>query len=58
MTYQELREYIGELQKGGFEVDHLKTDLYKKVAFPAGNLIMVLLGVPFAFSLVLLAVRT
>lgn len=51
MTYPELRAYIADLQKGGFEVDHLRTDLYKKIAFPAVNLIMVVLGVPFAFSM-------
>lgn len=50
MTYLELKKYIEELQKGGFEVDHLKTELYKKIAFPIVNLIMAILGIPFAFS--------
>ena len=50
MTYAELGTYIKRLQKGGFEVDHLKTDLYKKIAFPLVNFIMAILGIPFAFS--------
>ncbi len=50
MTYAELGAYIDELQKGGFEIDHLKTDLYKKIAFPLVNFIMAILGIPFAFS--------
>lgn len=51
MTYLELQGYIQELQRGGFEVDHLRTELYKKLAFPLVSLIMVVLGIPFAFSL-------
>ncbi len=51
MTYTELRQYIQELQKGGFEVDNLKTDLYKKLAFPVVSIIMAVLGIPFAFSM-------
>jgi LPS export ABC transporter permease LptG/LPS export ABC transporter permease LptF len=51
MTYVELREHIQGLQRAGFEVDQLKTELYKKVSFPVVNLIMTLLGVPFAFSM-------
>jgi len=51
MTYVELQAYIGELRKGGFEVDHLLTELYKKVSFPIVSLVMALLGVPFAFTI-------
>ncbi len=51
MTYLELEDYIRELQKSGFELDHLKTELYKKLAFPLVSFIMVLLGIPFAFSI-------
>ena len=51
MTYRELRAYIEDLQKGGLEVDHLKTELHKKVAMPMVNVIMAVLGVPFAFSM-------
>ncbi len=51
MTYVELSRYIQGLQKGGFEVDHLRTALYTKISFPLVPLIMALLGVPFAFTL-------
>lgn len=51
MTYGELKEYIASLQKAGFEVDQLRTELYKKLSFPVVNLIMTILGIPFAFSM-------
>ena len=51
MTYGELNQYILGLQQGGFEVDHLKTELNKKISFPVVSVIMSLLGIPFAFSL-------
>ena len=51
MTYLELEEYIQYLHQGGFEVDHLRTDLHKKMAFPLVSLIMVILGIPFSFSM-------
>jgi LPS export ABC transporter permease LptF/LPS export ABC transporter permease LptG len=51
MTYLELRDYISDLQVGGLDVDYLKTELYKKLSFPIVNVIMVVLGVPFALSM-------
>ncbi len=39
------------VQITGTEVDHLKTELNKKISFPVVSVIMSLLGVPFAFSL-------
>ncbi len=51
MTYAELKQYIADLQKAGFEVDQLRTELYKKFSFPVVNLIMTVLGIPFAFSM-------
>jgi len=51
MTYTELKQYIGNLQKAGFEVDQLRTELYRKLSFPVVNLIMTVLGIPFAFSM-------
>lgn len=50
MSYRELEAYIAGLQLGGFEVDHLRTELHKKISFPVVNLIMAFLGVPFALS--------
>ena len=51
MTYPELSRYIRDLQQGGFEVDHLKTDLYAKLSLPLVTPIMAILGIPFAFSM-------
>ncbi len=51
MTYSELRAYTQDLRKGGFEVDHLRTELHTKIALPVVNMIMAVLGVPFAFSM-------
>lgn len=51
MTYLELQQHIEELQKGGFEVDDLKTELYKKLSFPMVPLIMAFLGLPFALKI-------
>ena len=51
MTYPELSRYIRDLQQGGFEVDHLKTDLYTKISLPLVTPIMAILGIPFAFSM-------
>lgn len=51
MNYAELYGYIQQLQQGGFEVDQLKTELYKKIAFPLVNFVMVILGIPFAFTM-------
>ena len=51
MTYLELQDYIQGLQQGGFEVDHLRTELHKKLSFPVVSLIMSILGVPFSFTI-------
>ncbi|UCF39150.1 MAG: LPS export ABC transporter permease LptF [Acidobacteriota bacterium] len=51
MTYLELEHYITDLQTGGFEVDYLKTELYKKVSFPIVSLIMTAIGLPFALTM-------
>ena len=51
MTFSELEHYIQDLQLGGFEVDYLKTELYKKLAFPLVSIIMTLIGVPFSLTM-------
>ncbi len=50
MTYLELSQYLNTLQEAGLEVDHLRTDLHTKIAFPFVSLVMAILGVPFALS--------
>lgn len=51
MTYLELKSYVEDLQTGGFEVDYLKTELFKKVSFPLVSVVMVFLGLPFALTI-------
>jgi lipopolysaccharide export system permease protein len=50
MTYGELRDYIKELQSGGFNVVPNQVALQRKVAFPFVTLIMTLIAVPFAVT--------
>jgi LPS export ABC transporter permease LptF/LPS export ABC transporter permease LptG len=50
MSYEELRQYIHELQQSGFEVVRLKVQLHEKFAFPAVTLVMALLAIPFSVS--------
>ncbi|MBI3654520.1 MAG: LptF/LptG family permease [Acidobacteria bacterium] len=50
LTFAELRQKIGELSRAGFDVLDLKIALQSKIAFPLTCLIMVLVGLPFSFS--------
>jgi LPS export ABC transporter permease LptG/LPS export ABC transporter permease LptF len=51
MSYEELRNYIRDLQQSGFDVVRLKVALQKKIAFPLITLVMAILAVPFALSM-------
>jgi len=50
MNYSELRLYVADLQRSGFDVGRLTVDLYQKVSFPVVSFIMALIGVPFSFK--------
>lgn len=50
MTYQQLAEYIAELQKSGFDTVRLQVQYHKKFAVPVFAFIMALIAVPFAFA--------
>jgi LPS export ABC transporter permease LptG/LPS export ABC transporter permease LptF len=50
MNYEELRNYIHDLQQSGFDVVRLRVQLQKKLAFPLITLVMAVLAVPFALS--------
>jgi LPS export ABC transporter permease LptF/LPS export ABC transporter permease LptG len=50
MNYEELRNYIRDLQQSGFDVVRLRVQLQRKVAFPLITLVMAILAVPFALS--------
>lgn len=51
MRYGELRQYIRRIEERGFETVRFKVDLHYKISFPLASLIMVLIGIPFAFSM-------
>jgi LPS export ABC transporter permease LptF/LPS export ABC transporter permease LptG len=51
MNFLELRSYIDDLRKSGFDVVPLSVQLQRKLSFPPFLLIMALIGLPFAFSM-------
>jgi LPS export ABC transporter permease LptF/LPS export ABC transporter permease LptG len=51
MSYEELRQYIHDLQQSGFDVVRLKVQLQKKFAYPMITLVMAILAIPFSLSM-------
>jgi lipopolysaccharide export LptBFGC system permease protein LptF len=51
MSFRELQDYIGQIEKRGFETTKFKVDLHFKLTFPLASFIMALLGIPFAFAM-------
>lgn len=50
MSYRRLKNRIRRLSAGGYSPHKELIDLYRKISFPFANLIVVLLGIPFALS--------
>ncbi|MGA7633865.1 MAG: LptF/LptG family permease [Terriglobales bacterium] len=50
MNYDELRNYIRDLEESGFDVVRLRVQLQKKIAYPLITLVMAVLAIPFALS--------
>ncbi len=50
MSYAELRTYIQRIQASGYDPTRYLVDLYSKLSYPLSNLIMVLIGIPFALK--------
>jgi lipopolysaccharide export system permease protein len=50
MSYGELRTYIRKIQSAGYDATRYLVDFYAKHSYPFLNLIMVLIGVPFALK--------
>ena len=50
MSYTELRNYVQKIQVSGYDSTRYLVDLYSKLSFPFLNLIMVLIGIPFALK--------
>jgi LPS export ABC transporter permease LptG len=51
MSYNELRNYIRQIKEKDFEAVRFEVDLRSKISFPLASLVMVLLGIPFAFTM-------
>jgi len=50
MSYAELQTYIQKIQSAGYDATRYLVDLYSKLSYPLLNLIMVLIGIPFALK--------
>ena len=50
MSYTELRNYVQKIQVSGYDSTRYLADLYSKLSYPFLNLIMVLIGIPFALK--------
>jgi LPS export ABC transporter permease LptF/LPS export ABC transporter permease LptG len=50
MNYDELHQYIRDLQQAGFDVVRLRVQLNKKLSYPLITLIMAVLAIPFSLS--------
>ncbi len=50
MGYNELKHYVRRLQRTGYDATKYIVDLQTKVAFPFVNVVMVLIGIPFALK--------
>jgi LPS export ABC transporter permease LptF/LPS export ABC transporter permease LptG len=50
MNYEQLSQYIHDLQQSGFEVVRLRVQLQKKLAFPVITFVMALLAIPFSLA--------
>ena len=50
MSYTELQTYIQKIQSAGYDATRYLVDFYSKLSYPFLNLIMILIGVPFALK--------
>jgi lipopolysaccharide export system permease protein len=50
MNYADLRAYIQKIQASGYDATRYLVALYSKLSYPLSNLIMVLIGIPFALK--------
>jgi LPS export ABC transporter permease LptG/LPS export ABC transporter permease LptF len=50
MNYEELTQYIRDLEQSGLDVVRLKVQLQEKFAFPLITFVMAILAIPFALS--------
>lgn len=51
MTYRELRSYISDLRRSGYESEELLVELYRKTSWPFLSLVMAIIALPFSFRM-------
>lgn len=51
MTFTELRRFVADLQRRGYDAQELLVDLYGKSSMPLVPLTLVILGLPFCFRI-------
>jgi LPS export ABC transporter permease LptG/LPS export ABC transporter permease LptF len=51
MSYNELSNYIADLNQSGFDTKRLSVQLNRKLAYPLVTLVMAMLAIPFALSM-------
>ena len=51
MNFAELKHFVIDLKRRGYDVQELQVDLYDKTALPLVSLTMVILGIPFCFRM-------
>lgn len=49
MSFLDLRRHVRRMRDRGLDTARLRLSLYEKLAFPAAPMVMVLIGLPFAF---------
>ena len=50
MAFAEYRRYVDEQDAAGYPTEGLRVELHRKLAFPAASLVLVCVGLPFAFT--------
>jgi len=51
MNYRELRSYVKDLERRGYNTRELRVGLYRKIAVPAVCIVMVIVALPFALRI-------
>jgi len=50
MSYTDLKTYIHKIQSSGYDATRYLAELYAKLSYPFLNVVMVLIGIPFALK--------
>ena len=50
LSFAAFRRYVEEQEAAGYPVESLRVDLHGKLAFPAATFVLLIVGLPFAFT--------